>query len=78
LGDEPIEGKRRLGHLITLDWSKNKLSIVSQVSLFNWMTYSVLLAKDYQVKRFNLRRGSFFNIANNEILELVPGDMISA
>jgi len=78
LGDEPIEGKRRLGHLITLDWSKNKLSIVSQVSLFNWMTYSVLLAKDYQGKRFNLRKGSFFNIANNEILELAPRGMINA
>ena len=78
LGDEPIEGKRRLGHLITLDKSKNRLSIVSQVSLFNWMTYSVLLAKDYQGKQFNIRRGHFFNIPDNEILELVPGDTIGA
>ena len=78
LGDEPIEGKRRLGHLITLDWSNNKLSIASQVSLFNWMTYLVLLAKDYKGKQFNIRKGNFFNIADNEIIELVPGDMISA
>ncbi len=75
--DEPIEGKRRLGHLITLDWSDNKLSIASNVSLFNFNTYSVLLAKNYKGKSFNLRKGNFFNIADNEILELVPADMIS-
>lgn len=73
LGDEPVEGKRRLGHIITLGLSNNKQSIVSQVSLFNWMTYSVLLAKDYQGKRFDLQKGHFFNIADNEIYELVPG-----
>lgn len=73
LGDEPIEGERRLGHIITLGLSNNKLSIVSQVSLFNWLTYSVLLAKDYQGKRFTLQKGHFYNIPANEILELVPG-----
>lgn len=72
LGDEPVEGKRRLGHLITIGWSKNKLSLASQVSLFNWMTYSVLIAKDFKDKTFNLRKGSFFDLANNEILELAP------
>lgn len=78
LGDEPIVGKRRVGHLITLDWSKNKLSIVSQVSLFNLMTYSVLLAKDYSGNNFIYRKGSFFNVANNEIYELIPGDRIAS
>lgn len=73
LGDEPLEGKRRLGHLITFDWSKEKLSLVSQVSLFNWTTYSVLIAKDYKDKTFNLRKGSFFDLANYEIFELAPG-----
>lgn len=73
LGDEPVEGKRRLGHLLTIDWSKNKLSLVSQVSLFNLMTYSVLIAKDFEDKTFNLRKGNFFNVANQEIMELSPG-----
>jgi len=76
LGDEPVEGKRRLGHLISFDWSKNGLSLVSQVSLFNWMTYSAFLAKDFEDKTFCLRKGNFFNLANNEILELAPGDSI--
>lgn len=74
LGDEPVEGNRRLGHLIILDKSKNGLSIVSKVSLFNWITYSVLLAKGYQGMDLVVRRGQFFNIANGEIYELVPGD----
>ena len=78
LGDEPLEGKRRLGHLITFDWSKNRLSLVSQVSLFNWITYSVLIAKDFRDKTFNLRKGSFFDVANNDILELAPDNSINA
>lgn len=73
LGDEPVVGKRRVGHLITLDRSKNKQSIVSQVSLFNLMTYSVLLAKDYNEKDFLYRKGSFFNLGDNEIYKLMPG-----
>lgn len=76
LGDEPLEGKRRLGHLITFGWSQNRLSLVSQVSLFNWITHSVLIAKDFRDKEFNLRKGSFFDVANNDILELAPGDSI--
>lgn len=77
LGDEPVEGTRRVGHLITLDWSKNKLSIVSQVSLFNLMTYSVLLAKDYKGHDFVYREGSFFNTADNNIYPLIRGDRIT-
>ena len=78
LGDEPIVGKRRLGHLITLNWSENKLSIVSQVSIFNLMTYSVLLSKDYSGKDFVYRKGSFFSLGDNEIYDLKPGDRITS
>lgn len=74
LGDEPIEGPRRLGHLIILDLSLSKTSFISKVSLFNHTTYSVVLAKDY--KGEVCRRGSFFNIGDNEIYELLPEDMI--
>ncbi len=74
--DEPMVGKRRLGHLITLGWSDNKLSITSNISLFNFNNYSVLLAKDYKGKSFNLSKGNFFNIADNEILEIAPRNII--
>jgi hypothetical protein len=72
LGDEPIEGRRRLGHLIILDWSLSKTSYVSRVSLFNYSTYSVVLAKDYKGEVY--RRGNFFNIADCEIYALLPED----
>ena len=78
LGDEPVVGKRRVGHLITLDLSRNKQSIVSQVSLFNLMTYSVLLARDYNGDDFLYRKGSFFNLGDNEIYELAPGDRLTS
>lgn len=70
LGDEPIEGERRLGHIITLNWASDKVSIVSQVSLLNWATYTVCLAKDFSGQYRNLRRGHFFYTYDQEILDL--------
>ncbi|GKS57042.1 hypothetical protein YTPLAS18_05690 [Nitrospira sp.] len=61
---------RRLGHLVTVNWSSDGISIVSQISLFNWLTYSVSLARDHKGERRSLTRGHFFNIANREIHEL--------
>ena len=71
-----MEGKRILGHIIALNWSDNKLSIASNVSLLNFNNYAVLLAKDYKGKSFNLPKGNFFNIADNEILEITPRNII--
>ena len=71
LGDEPEEGKRRLGHIITLEWSKNKLSIISLVSLFNMMTYSVLLSKDYRGKDFVYTKGNLFRLGDKKIDDLI-------
>lgn len=70
LGDEPIEGKRRSGHLITVDWATDRRSIVAQVSLFNWLTYSVCLARDFSGERRVIRKGHFFDPYSRQILEL--------
>lgn len=70
LADEPIVGKRRLGHLVTVNWAQDGKSIVSQVSLLNWMTYRICLAKDYSGDRRNIKMGHFFNVSSGEILEL--------
>ena len=70
LGDEPVEGRRRLGHIITVNWAADRISIVSQVSLFNWANYSVSLAGDFSGERRDLRRGHFFNVNNGEIFDL--------
>jgi hypothetical protein len=70
LKDEPIEGKRRAGHMITLNWAADRVSIISQVSLFNLATYIISLARDFSGERREIRRGHFFNIYSKEILPL--------
>ena len=63
--------KRRLCHIVTLNWAKNGTSIVSQISLFNnFPSYTVLLSKHYRGKTVNLRKGHFFNFGDNRIHEL--------
>ena len=70
LDDEPLKGQRRLGHLVTVNWAADNISIVSQVSLFNWATYSVCLAREFCGEHRLIRKGHFFNTASNEILYL--------
>lgn len=69
LTDE-VGQKRRVGHLVTIGYASDGGSIVAQVSLFNWLTYSVSLARGYGGERREITRGSFFNLANEEILGL--------
>lgn len=70
LEDETIEGKRVLGHLITVNWAIDTNSIVSQIALFNYMTYCVSLAQEYSGERPDIKRGHLFNIGNRKLLEL--------
>lgn len=70
LADEPVEGQRRLGHLVTVNWAADNVSIVSQVSLFNWVTYSVCLAREFTGEHKSIKRGHFFNTNSHEILDL--------
>lgn len=69
LADED-SNKRRLGHLVTVNWSGDRQSIVSQVSLFNWITYSICLSRGYSGERRDIKKGSFFNTVSKEILNL--------
>jgi HNH endonuclease len=70
LCDESVSGKRRSGHLLTVDWAADKRSIVAQVSLLNWLTYSVSLARDFSGKHRAIQRGHFFDPYNQRILQL--------
>ncbi|MHB8843997.1 MAG: HNH endonuclease [Nitrospirota bacterium] len=69
LADEK-SNRRRLGHLITVNWASDKMSIVSQVSLFNWITYGICLAREYVGDYSNIKKGHFFNIRSKDILQL--------
>ncbi len=70
LADEKEIDKRHLGHIITLNWAIDNVSIVSDVSLMNWARYSVSLAKNFTGEKKNLRRGHFFNSYDSEIIVL--------
>lgn len=69
LADEDSR-RRRLGHLVTVNWASDKVSIVSQVSLFNWITYNISLARCYSGEHTEIKNGNFFNTVSKEILEL--------
>jgi hypothetical protein len=74
ISQQPIladEGaRRRVGHLVTIAWAADGVSIAAQVSLLNLFTYSICLAKNYEGERREITRGHFFNVANGAILEL--------
>jgi hypothetical protein len=70
LADEAVVGPRRLGHLITFNWSGDHKSIVSMVSLLNLNTYSVSLSRDFAGDVQSLPKGHFFDTINRQILPL--------
>jgi len=70
LGDEPVIGKRRSCHMVTSNWAADGVSIVSQVSLFNWITYVVCLAREFSGAHKDIKRGHFFDFNSHSILEL--------
>lgn len=68
LADEEV--RRRVGHLVTVNWAADGVSIVAQVSLLNMLAYSVCLARNYDGERGKITRGHFFDVADGAILEL--------
>ena len=68
LADEGV--RRRAGHLVTVNWAADGVSIVAQVALLNLLTYSVCLTREYQGEQRKISRGHFFNVADGEIIEL--------
>jgi hypothetical protein len=73
LGDEPIEGNRRLGNLVATGIATDGVSIFAQVSLLNHLTYRVALGREFPgAIPADIMRGHFFNVTNQQILELDP------
>lgn len=70
LVDEPSQGSKRLIHVVITNWEKNGVSIISRVSLFNFLSYTILLTKEYARPIPNLRKGHWFNLRNHKIYQL--------
>ncbi len=70
LGDEPIERKRRTGHIVTVSWADDGVSIIGQVSLMNWMKYVISLSRNFSGEHRDIKKGHFFNFPNQMIFPL--------
>jgi hypothetical protein len=58
------------GHIIVLDWDKAQEGIVSLVSLFNHLTYHVVLCERYSGVWHPLNAGRHFDVENLRISEV--------
>lgn len=74
LQDEPLEGLRVLGHIVTTDWTAAH-SALAQVSLFNWLTYRISLSKEFDGPTPEIGRGHIFDPVNRKIHELGSGPL---
>lgn len=65
----------KIGHIITVNWTLGKISLMAQVSLFNLVTYKIFLARYYKGIIHNVSRGHFFNIGiekeHRKILDMI-------
>lgn len=70
LGDEPVKGKRRSGHIVTTNWAGDGVSIIAQVSLMNWVKYTICLARNFTGGQKDIKIGHFFNFPGQSIVPL--------
>lgn len=69
LGDEQV-GWRRQGHIITVDWAEDKISICAQVTMFNKTKFIISLVRNFSGEHRDIRKGTIFNFNTGEISEL--------
>jgi hypothetical protein len=61
------------GHLVTLDWNRAGFGVLAQVSLFNTITYRVLLCPHYSgIWHGCLPSGHHFDVESRQISALSP------
>jgi len=65
------------GHLVVFDWNYSQRGLLARVSLFNTMTYLVLLCPDYSgIWRDNLRTGHHFDIESRTVAPIQSTSLI--
>lgn len=68
IGEE--ENDKKGGHIIAIYWEETERSLVACVSLCNFISYFVRLAKDEAGRYKELRKGSYFDFYKHQILEI--------
>lgn len=68
--DSPLS-RQTSGHLITFDWNNGRTGFLSQVSLFNSITYHIAICPEFKgLWRDDYYRGHHFNTENKTIAPL--------
>ncbi len=70
LADEPQNGQTRLGHIVVVDWNAHHDAILARLSLFNDMTFKVILTYGVTDLPVVVGKGSFWNIADMRVLDV--------
>lgn len=65
----------RLGHIVTIN-TNNRGDLISQVSLFNHITYTVLLATQVKNEQLKYGFGHYFDINSKKIIKVYKSTLI--
>lgn len=77
LFDDNQNCRQTNGHLITFDWDKAKTGLLVQLSLFNAITYCVMICMNYSgIWHDGIRKGHHFNIDHRNISPLGSASFI--
>ena len=77
LKDEPFINNRMICHIITVNWAADKKSIMAQVSLFNQITYSIYLSRNFSGIWRNIKKGHIFFPNKQAIKELTSSNLLN-
>lgn len=61
---------RRLGHILSLEWDITKRHVLAHVSLFNQITWTIILTKYFSGVFREIKNCHFYNIQNHEVTKL--------
>lgn len=68
---DDVDADRRVnGHLLTVGWSKGQGGILGQLSLFNQLTYRVILTTAYSGEKFSIESGHLYSVGGWQVIAL--------
>lgn len=73
--DERNSNNRKLGHIIVLNKNRDGY-LIAQVSLFNYLKYTVLLTKRFTDKNLMSDIGYYFDVGSKTIIEIQKSSLI--
>jgi len=76
LRDDAMRRRQTNGHLVTVSWADDRVSILAQVSLFNHARYRVSLARHFRGIWRQIRSGHHFDIERRKVGPLLGTSLV--